>query len=143
MADWEDDMLMWEAGFAYAYAPHNLHPFSPFLATYEFVQDPTDPYKAGYLTGTVTTNIPIKTGGTYASFSTLVWMLTTRVSTPALTIPIVASAAIDLQVRAGKHIAEGGTKGKDMYTGSRRYEETAKTQGFNLIYQPGGGGMQI
>ena len=143
MSDWEDDMLMWEAGFAYAYAPHNLHPLSPFMATYDFIQDPTDPYKAGYMTGTVTTNIPVKTGGTYVSFSTLVWLLTTRAPySPALTIPIVASAAIDLQVRAGKHIAEGGTKGKDMYTGSRRYEESANTQGLNLIYT-GPGGIKV
>lgn len=143
MPDLEEGLYRWEAGFAYSYAPHNLHPLSPVLATYDFIRDPTDPYKAGYLTGTVTANIPIRTGGHYASFSTLVWMLTTRVPTLALTAPIAASAAIDLQVRAGKHIASGGTKGKDMYVGSRRYEETAKTQGYNLVYQAGGGGIQI
>ena len=135
---WQDEMLMWEAGFAYAYAPHNLHPISPIGATWDFIQDPTDPYAAGYLTGTITSNIPVRTGGSYASFSTLVWMLTTKVSTPALAIPMTASAVIDAQVRAGKHIASGGTKGKDMYTGSRRYEESAKTSGYTLSYQPGG-----
>jgi len=140
---WQDEMLMWEAGFAYAYAPHNLHPISPIGATYDFIQDPTDPYTAGYLTGTITSNMPVRTGGSYASFSTLVWMLTTKVNTPALAIPIAASAVIDAQVRAGKHIAEGGTKGKDMYTGSRRYEESAKELGYTLLYQPGGGGMPI
>jgi hypothetical protein len=140
---WQDEMLMWEAGFAYAYAPHNLHPISPLGAFYDFIQDPTDPYSAGYLTGTITSNIPVRTGGRYASFSTLVWVLTTKVSTPVLAIPVAASAVVDLQVRAGKHIASGGTKGKDMYTGSRRYEESAKELGYTLSYQPGGGGMQI
>ncbi|AXQ65347.1 MAG: hypothetical protein [Circular genetic element sp.] len=140
---WEDEMLEFEKGWAYAYAPHNLHPLSPIGASIDFINDPTDPYAAGYLTGSLLTNIPVRTGGSYASFSTLVWMLTTKVSTPALAVPMAASAAIDLQVRAGKHIASGGTKGKDMYTGSRRYEESAKTLGYTLSYQPGGGGMQI
>lgn len=126
---WEDEMLEFEAGWAYAFAPHNLHPLSPISAGYNFIQDPTDPFTAGYLTGSLITNIPVRSGGSYASFSTLVWMLTTKVSTPALAIPMAASAVIDLQVRAGKHIASGGTKGKDMYTGSRRYEDTAKKQG--------------
>jgi len=140
---WQDEMFEWEKGFAYAYAPHNLHPLSPLGATYDFIQDPTDPYSAGYLTGTVAANIPVRTGGSYASFSTLVWILTTKVSTPALAVPMAASAVIDLQVRAGKHIASGGTKGKDMYEGSRRYEESARTSGYTLQYQPGGGGIQI
>ena len=140
---WQDEMLAWEAGFAYAYAPHNLHPISPIGAAADFISNPTDPYASGYLTGTITSNIPVRTGGSYASFSTLVWMLTTKVSTPALAIPMAASATIDATIRAGKHIASGGTKGKDMYTGSRRYEESAKTVGYNFVYQPGGGGMQI
>ena len=143
MATWQEEAFEFEKGFAYSYAPHNLHPLSPIQAAYSASQNPSDPYAMGYLTGTIVSNIPVKTGGSYASFSTLVWMLSTKVSTPVAILPIVGSAIVDVQIKAGKHIAAGGTKGKDMYTGSRRYEESAKTVGYNLAYQPGGGGMQI
>ncbi len=136
-------MADFNLGFSYAYAPHNIHPLSPFTSGYEFYKDPTDPFKAGQFTGSITSNVPIKSDGQYGSFSTLVWMLASRGGSIPIIGTMALTAAVDLQVRAGSHIASGGTKGKDMYTGSRRYEETAKSQGHNLVWTGGGGGITI
>lgn len=134
---------MFAAGLAYAYAPHNIHPLSPVTSGMYFYENPTDPFAAGQFTGSVTSNIPIKSDGQWGSFATLVWMLASRAGSVPILGTMAVSATIDLQVRAGKHISSGGTKGKDMYTGSRRYEETAETLGHNLVWTGGGGGIQI
>lgn len=137
------DMTDFTLGFSYAYAPHNLHPFSLPGAMIDFANNPTDPYSAGYATGTIAANIPVRIDGSIGSVSTLVWVLASKAHAAPVVGIIAASEVVDLQVKAGMHIAEGGTKGKDMYTGMRRYEEQANTSGYNLIYQPGGGGIPI
>jgi hypothetical protein len=49
-----------------------------------------------------------------------------------------ALATLQLQVEAGQAIARGEVAGKSQYTGQARAEESARSLGFNLIYQPGG-----
>jgi len=46
--------------------------------------------------------------------------------------------AIDLQLEAGKAIAQGDVAGKSQYTGQAGAAESARSLGMNLIYQPGG-----
>ena len=46
--------------------------------------------------------------------------------------------AIELQYEAGQAIARGDVAGKYQYTGQARAEESARSLGYNLIYQPGG-----
>ena len=46
--------------------------------------------------------------------------------------------AVQLQVEAGQTIARGEVAGKSQYTGQARAEESARSLGYNLIYQPGG-----
>lgn len=49
-----------------------------------------------------------------------------------------ALASIQLQYEAGQAIARGKVAGKLQYTGQARAEESARSLGYNLIYQPGG-----
>lgn len=49
-----------------------------------------------------------------------------------------ALAALQLQMQAGQAIARGEVAGKSQYTGQARAEESARSLGYNLIYQPGG-----
>ena len=142
-------MLEFQTGMAYAFAPHNFHPLSPVDAGIQVYQEPTDPFAWGYLTGATISVTPfaINPSGRkteWTSISAFVYLNATKGGgATALALPMAASQIVDLQVKAGEHIASGGTKGKDMYTGSRRYEESAKTLGYSLVYQPGGGGMPI
>lgn len=46
--------------------------------------------------------------------------------------------ALQLQYEAGAAIARGEVAGKSQYTGQARAEESARSLGYNLIYQPGG-----
>ena len=46
--------------------------------------------------------------------------------------------AVQLQVEAGQAIARGEVAGKSQYTGQARAEESGRSLGYNLIYQPGG-----
>ena len=46
--------------------------------------------------------------------------------------------AIQLQLEAGQAIARGEVAGKSQYTGQARAQESARSLGYNLIYQPGG-----
>lgn len=139
-----DEMLEFQTGMAYAFAPHNFHPLSPIDAGIQVYQDPSDPFAWGYLTGATISVTPfaINPSGRkteWTSISAFVYLNATKGGgAMALALPMAASQIIDLQVKAGKHIASGGTQGKDMYTGSRRYEESAKTSGYSLSYQPGG-----
>ena len=58
-----------------------------------------------------------------------------------LPIPLPARfalAAVQLQLSAGQAIARGEVVGKSQYTGQARAEESARSLGYNLIYQPGG-----
>lgn len=58
-----------------------------------------------------------------------------------LPIPLpgrIALAVIQLQVEAGQAIARGDVTGKSQYTGQDRAQESARSLGYNLIYQPGG-----
>ena len=144
-----DEMLEFQTGMAYAFAPHNFHPLSPVDAGFQVYEDPTDPFAWGYLTGSTITVVPFTVNPSgrkreLTSIAAFVYLNATKGGgATALAIPMAASQIIDLQVKAGKHIASGGTKGKDMYTGSRRYEESAESLGYSLVYQPGGGGMPI
>ena len=146
---WQDEALEFEKGMAYSFAPHNFHPLSPIGGIYGVYENPTDPFAWGYMTGTTISMVPFRVNPSgrkneLTTMSSFLYVTATKGGGAlALALPMAASQIIDLQVKAGKHIASGGTKGKDMYTGSRRYEESAKTLGYNLTYQPGGGGMQI
>jgi len=58
-----------------------------------------------------------------------------------LPIPLPARfalAAIQLQYDAGAAIARGEVATKSQYIGQARAEESARSLGYNLIYQPGG-----
>ena len=58
-----------------------------------------------------------------------------------LPIPLPARfalAALQLQYQGGQAIARGEVAGKSQYTGQARTEESARSLGLNLIYQPGG-----
>lgn len=58
-----------------------------------------------------------------------------------LPIPLPARfgwLAIELQIEAGKAIAEGKVAGKSQYTGQAVSAERAESLGFTLMYQPGG-----
>lgn len=144
-----DEMLEFQTGMAYAFAPHNFHPLSPVDAGIQVYEDPSDPFAWGYLTGATISVVPfaINPSGRkteWTSISAFVYLNATKGGgATALAVPMAASQIIDLQVKAGKHIASGGTQGKDMYTGSRRYEDTAEDQGHNLVWTGGGGGIQI